>query len=89
MSELERRLEAYETLRPVRVAAATRRRAEGEYRAAIVAAVRELEAAGDPAPYARTAEAAGVTRQTVRRLVERFDARAWQRFDRSDDGAGA
>lgn len=53
----------------VRRAAQGKRRAETRYRAAVVAAVTELQAAGVADAYARVAAAAGVTRQTVREIV--------------------
>lgn len=55
----------------VKRAAATRRRAEDSYRAALVAAVESLEAAGSRDAYARVADAAGVSRQAVREFVTR------------------
>lgn len=55
-------------------AAGAKRRAELEYRAALVAAVDELEAAGYRDAYARVADAAGVARQNVRLMVSRARA---------------
>lgn len=55
----------------VRRAAKAKARAEATYRASLVQAVHDLEAAGDPSPYARVAEEAGVSRQAVRELVRR------------------
>lgn len=47
------------------------RRAEAEYHAAVVAAVEALDRAERPAVFATVAEAAGMSRQGVRQLVER------------------
>jgi hypothetical protein len=49
-------------------------RARDEYRAAVVAAVDELEAAGARDAFSRVAEAAGVSRQSLRVLVGRARA---------------
>jgi hypothetical protein len=57
------------TLSQLRRAADTKRRAEERYRAALFAAVDELEKAGARDAYAQVAHAAGVSRQTVRELV--------------------
>lgn len=53
----------------VKRAASARRRAEDQYRAALVAA------AGAGVSYAELARAAGTTRQAVRQLVERSRSR--------------
>ena len=58
-------------LEAVRDAAEGKRRAEASYRAALVHAVDQLDRAGDPSPYAKVAEAAGVSRQAVREMVAR------------------
>lgn len=55
----------------VSAAVEAKRAAEESYRGALVAAVRELELAGDTAPYVKVAAAAGVSRQAVRQLVKR------------------
>ena len=55
----------------VRRVAKARARADAEYRAAVVAAVDELEAAGHRSAFATVADAAGTSRQAVRQLVER------------------
>lgn len=55
----------------VKRTAAARSRADEQYRAALVAAVTELEKAGVRDAYARVAEVAGVSRQAVRELVTR------------------
>lgn len=55
----------------VKRAAAARRRADDSYRAAILAAVAELRAAGARDSFAQVARAAGVSRQAVRDLVSR------------------
>ena len=59
------------TLEAVRDAAEAKRRAEASYRATLVHAVDALDRAGDPSPYAKVAEAAGVSRQAVREMVAR------------------
>lgn len=62
----------------VRRAAEARERAEqryadaqGSYRAALVAAVDDLEQAGDRHPFGTIAATLGVSRQSVRQLIER------------------
>lgn len=55
----------------VRKAAASKRRAEDSYRAALAAAVHTLEQNGARDAFAQVAAAAGVSRQAVRQLVAR------------------
>jgi hypothetical protein len=62
---------ATQVLGEVKRAASRVRRARENYRAALVEAVAELEAAGVRDPFARVAAAAGVSKQAVRELVER------------------
>lgn len=56
-------------LAALRRAAARRRRADQEYGAALVAAYNALAASGDTRPFARIADAAGIARQTARKVV--------------------
>lgn len=58
----------------VKRAVIAKRRADEEYRSALVAAVAALEAAGFPDPFARVAASAGISRQAVRELVTRARA---------------
>jgi hypothetical protein len=62
---------AASSLTRVKRAAAAKRRADDAYRAAIVAAVDELETAGERSAFATVAAAAGISRQAVRQLVDR------------------
>lgn len=65
---------AAQVLGDVKRAAGDVRAARDVYRAAVVAAVAELEQAGVRDPFARVAQAAGVSRQVVRVLVYRARA---------------
>ena len=58
-------------LEAVTKAATSKRRAEDSYRAALAAAVAELERADARDPFAQVARAAGVSRQAVRQLLGR------------------
>jgi len=59
------------TLLEVRRAVDNRGRADARYRAALVAAVEDLEADGARDAFAQVARVAGVSRQAVRQLVAR------------------